>query len=294
MYIIANPFAARGRSVAVMAKIEELLKAKSIEYELVWTNSPGHATELAREAAKTHKVVVSAGGDGTMREVAIGLLGTESALAVLPCGTGNDYYKGVGMPNKKKLEEVVDVLVRGNIRMCDVGYANGWPFFNVLGCGLDMDIFEASIPLKKKFTGQFAYIASIFKVLPAFKPHRVRISLDGGPLTDYNVLVCTINQTEVFGGGMKPAPGATPDDGYFHICLLHNYYRRHIPFYLPFYIGGKHTKFKGCILQKCQTVRIETDVPLPFEIDGDRGPVADKGQPVEITIERQTLPVVVP
>ncbi|MCL2434488.1 MAG: diacylglycerol kinase family lipid kinase [Clostridia bacterium] len=294
MYIIANPFAGRGRSVTVMAKIEEHLKAKNIEYELVWTEYPGQATELAREAAKTHKIVASAGGDGTMREVGMGLLGTGAALCVLPCGTGNDYYKGVGMPDKKKLEEVVDVMARGNTRLCDVGYANGSPFFNVLGCGLDMDIFEASIPLKKKFTGQFAYIMSIFKVLPAFKPHPIRISLDDGPLTDYKIMVCTINQTEVFGGGMKPAPGAVNDDGFFNICLLHNYYRRHIPLHLPKYIVGKHTKLKGCLLQKCQTVRIESDVPLPFEIDGDRGPVADRDQPVVVTIERQKIPVVVP
>jgi len=292
MIIIANPNAGRGRCLKVAEKVEAHLKAKNIPYEMVWTTKSGEATELARQAAERDGLVVALGGDGTAREVAAGLLGTDAKLGVLAGGTGNDYYHGLDMP--KDPEAAVDVLLEGHVRMSDVGFANETPFINVSACGLDMDLYEASIPIKKVFTGIVAYILALFVAVPKFRPHVCRVAYDDQPAKYYEADLVVMCISPYFGGGMKAGPNADPTDGELDLAVIHNYYRRHILFMLPNFIKGRYDKIKKSVTVRSKKIVITSEVPLPFEVDGDIGPVCDAKNPVTVTIQHQALPVIAP
>ena len=169
MYIIANPAAGKGRGIKAAAAAAAYLTQENIPHTIVETTFPGEATLLAREAAQSgEKIVVACGGDGTMREVGVGVLGTGAALAILPGGTGNDYARGLGMDSDPV--KAVKQILQKNIRKVDVGYANGTPFFNICAAGLDMDLFEASLPIKKYISGIMAYVLALFAILPKYRP----------------------------------------------------------------------------------------------------------------------------
>nr|MDD6335323.1 diacylglycerol kinase family lipid kinase [bacterium] len=294
LYIIANPFAGRGRSKGVVEEAEKVLQARGAEYVIKWTEEPKQATQLARQALEMgYDTIVACGGDGTVNEVAAALVGTDAKLGILAGGTGNDYMKGNGIP--KDMEQSIDTLLRGNTRKCDVGVINGRTFLNVTACGINMDLVEVSIGIKKYFTGLIAYVLSVLAVLRRFRMKRVRIGLDGGEAKPYNIVVCNINNAEFFAGGMNPTPGADPTDGLFNVAIVHDCSRLKVLFMLPKYVKGKHVLMKDiCDYVTAGELVIESEEEIPFEVDGERGPVCKPDQPLHITMLPGAIRVVVP
>ena len=99
IYAICNPIAGSGRGKIIGEIIEKILNEKKLAYIIAMTEKPGHATELAREACSIHaETILAIGGDGTSLEVARGMIGRDSALGIIPAGTGNDFVKTLGVP----------------------------------------------------------------------------------------------------------------------------------------------------------------------------------------------------
>ncbi|MEO2003352.1 MAG: acylglycerol kinase family protein, partial [Candidatus Poribacteria bacterium] len=120
MTLIANPTAGKGRTRRALGQVEALLRDTGLAVTLQITERPGHATELARRAAESGAGVVAAmGGDGTVREVAAGLFGTEATLAIIPMGSGDDFARSVGVP--RTIGEAVALFGTGVVSSCDVG-----------------------------------------------------------------------------------------------------------------------------------------------------------------------------
>ena len=118
-YFIVNPTAARGKSARVGAMVKEICKDRNIDSQLVFTDKAGDATNLAAAARDQFECIVAVGGDGTINEIVNGLVGGSSKLGIIPVGSGNDFVRALGIP--QKLTSAIDMLMEMKTRsICPV------------------------------------------------------------------------------------------------------------------------------------------------------------------------------
>ena len=162
---ILNPYSGRNRRRPWLAgAIRDFISSRTMDADLRTTDAPGHATGLAREAVLAGcEQVVAVGGDGTMNEVAQALLRTPAALALVPCGSGNGLALHLGLP--LGLHDALTLVANGcgRVATLDTGAADGKPFFNAMGLGLDADVSHRFNSLVKR--GLPAYVRTAFTAL---------------------------------------------------------------------------------------------------------------------------------
>lgn len=248
--IIVNPVADRGGGERAIPAIQSLLDENRLDYDLVRTERPWHAADLAEEAAAaSYGCVVAAGGDGTANEVLNGLMRAklagkgESALGVLCVGRGNDLAYGMGIP--AGLEEGVGALARGRRRLVDVGrvagglYPEGRYFGNGVGIGFDTVVgFEAA--KMTHLSGFPLYLAAALKTLFLYyKAPLVTIECDscGEPITQPALMISIMNGRRM-GGGFMMAPNGEPDDGLFDLCIARQVSRTRVLALMPHFMRG--------------------------------------------------------
>jgi YegS/Rv2252/BmrU family lipid kinase len=241
----------------------------------------GHATELAKQAVREgHGVVAALGGDGTVREVAIGLLGSGKVMGLLPSGTGNDFARPLQIP--KDAQKAVEILLHGTDREMDAGYANDEFFINVAGFGFDVDVLDATEFFKTKpFLSASAYLWGLLRSLTRLQLRDTQIIVDGVEMRKRVLLIAAGNGTH-FGGGMHITPHAQPHDGLLDICIVHDVTRRTVLRVLPKLMQGTHieeTKFvtylkaTECTAISSPIARMETDgevvglTPVTFRLE---------------------------
>lgn len=167
MLVIVNPAAGRGKALKALPKIEAALKEMGLSHELARTEAPDHATVLAQEAAKAgYDIVACVGGDGTVSETGRGLIGTNTALALLPAGTGNDFARALGL--HRKLDLAIRTLRDGNVQAIDVGRFGQHTFLNSVGVGFDGLVTRENQKVKS-LTGILSYLVVVMKNLPTYK-----------------------------------------------------------------------------------------------------------------------------
>jgi diacylglycerol kinase (ATP) len=271
--IICNPSAGSGRGSGAMRELEETavwLEQRNLPAEICRTESPGHASALARDAAqKGFDMVIAAGGDGTVREVIQSLVGQKTALGVLPLGTVNVWARETGIP--LRLDQAREVLVGGVRRRVDVGRANDRYFLLMAGVGLDAEVARrvqdsALTQMGLKIVDS---IATTGRLAVTHKPARVTISFDQGKRHSLNALMIIIGNTRLYGGVMTFAKRAVADDGVFDVVTMESgslIYRLSVlvrAFLRQAKLGPKTSTVQ------CHTVHIESTPPLPVQLDGD-------------------------
>jgi len=270
--VILNPAAGGGRAGRMAAAIARELAARGLDAEVVQTRGPGHATALAAEAAD-HGIVVAAGGDGTVHEVANGLLSVDAAarsaaLAVLPIGTGNDFVKLLA---GTRLEHGFDCILAGATRTVDVGRVT-WAdehahFINGMGTGIDVEVVR-QIARLPRLRGAAGYLIGVLRALRVFEPIRARLSIDGVAL-DRRVMIVGIGNGVSQGGGFYITPDARPDDGRLDLCVIDEMPMTRILYTLPSVMRGRHVNRPGVSMFRFRRLDVETDEPLFFQLDGE-------------------------
>lgn len=211
---ILNPTSGRNRRrPALAADIRAFIAAHSLDATLVATDGPGHATQLACDAAFADCAqVVAVGGDGTMNEVAQALLRTPAALALVPCGSGNGLALHLGLPTSlaQALALIAHSQTTARVAAIDTGSANGYPFFNAMGLGLDADVSRRFNTLTHR--GLPAYARTAFAALRSIRTERVTVS-GSGPSESLDVLLVAVANSDQYGNHARIAPGARIDDG---------------------------------------------------------------------------------
>jgi len=284
--IIVNPISGRGHGEESIPLIEQSLKEGGLDFDLVRTERPWQAAELAQQAvADGFDVVVACGGDGTVNEVVNGLMlakvsGTGTAvMGVIGVGRGNDFAFSMGVP--ADIEESCKVLGNNHRRTIDVGHVMGdlYPdgffpegryFGNGLGVGFDAVVgFEA---LKmKRLHGFINYIVATIKtIFLYFNAPSIRITSDDGESTLSALMVSVMNGVRA-GGGFMMAPDAKADDGLFDICIVNEVSRAQMLGLVPLFISG--TQAKNEAIQTARTSKITitalNDDVLPAHVDGE-------------------------
>ena len=291
--VILNPAAGHGRSARFREEVRRAAEAQWGAVELVLTGGPGHATALARDAADGFLRVIAVGGDGTVHEVANGLLARGGraipTLGVVPVGTGNDFAK-MTYTARVAPQAAIAALAAGTTRRFDVGLAWGEYFVNSLGVGLDADVARR-VNEYKHWPGSFGYIVAALQAIVPRRALRLRIEVDGdswgAPTT-----VLEVGVGPCAGGVFYLVPDARPDDGLLDVCsigaigagfLLTKAYR---------VLGGTHTTLKEVRMARGGRVRITSeDGPLTAHLDGElRAPGSDL---LEVSLVPGALPVLV-
>jgi diacylglycerol kinase (ATP) len=217
--VIANPFAGPGRGRVPGREVVRLLEQRGMAAQLMPTQGPGHATSLARDAARAFAAVVAVGGDGTVHEVAEGLAGTDCPMGVLPSGSGNDFARGVGCVG---LEASLDIICGGRIVGCDTGRLDGRFFCNSVGL-LASGLVSLKAASLWRWLGHYRYLVASLLTLFRYRGQRVRWQVSGnGPATDLDdrFLMAEICNGPYTGGGFRFAPDATFGDGRLDACLI--------------------------------------------------------------------------
>lgn len=208
---IINPRSGRnGRHAHLADEIRGLVKERKLDADVVLTTGPGHATALAQEAASNQFDRVAAiGGDGTMNEVARALVGTSTALALVPRGSGNGLARHLRIPLHPRRAALLAASSAASIVPMDSGVADGKPFFNAMGCGFDADISRRFSELPHRGALSYAqaswgaFLARSPQTFTVRTPHRAE---------KIEALMVTVANSEQYGNGARIAPGARVDD----------------------------------------------------------------------------------
>lgn len=254
------------------------------------TKSAGHATELAREAAAAGTdVVVAIGGDGTINETARGLVGTKTALAVVPRGSGNGFARELGMP--LEFEEAVMRLQRGTISPCDIGRANGELFLNVAGVGLEAQIaWEFMEHGKNGARGKWPYFKLGAKTVFSYKPPVFDMIVDGKKTSAAPLTLVFANGRQ-YGSNFKIAPRANLGDGLLDMVAVKNAPKWKLALALPGFFTDGWRPFGITATHPVKNVTLTREGNFPYHIDGEPRQASGK---LEITVETHALNVLYP
>lgn len=241
--VIVNPVAGSGLAQTIGKKLETLLAQQGIPFDMQLTQYAGHATELARNAAAAGATtVLSVGGDGTLNETAAGLVGTQTALGIIPAGTGNDFIKVLGTP--KKWEDALAYVLTNPAKPLDTGLINDQFYINVCGAGFDVMVLEYANRAKKHVRGIWPYLIGVFAAIRAFKPFDMQVDIGDDIKLRGKYMICSIANGSTIGGGIPIMPLAQVDDGLLDILVVDTVPSWKIPFYLPALLGGTLLKTK--------------------------------------------------
>jgi diacylglycerol kinase (ATP) len=265
--VIVNPIAGSGYADIVGKKVDALLSARNIEHTVKYTESAGHATELAREASmRGTATVLSVGGDGTLNETAAGLLGTHTALGVIPAGTGNDFAKAIGTPGK--WEDALEYVLTHPAKPLDTGVINGSFFINVCGAGFDVMVLDYALTAKKHMRGIWPYLYGVIAAIKAFKPFDMLVEIGDELKLKGKYMLCTIANGRYIGGGIPIMPAADVNDGLLDVMVVDSLPSWRIPFYLPALMGG--TLMKKKIAHHYRVARCALASPgMRLNLDGE-------------------------
>jgi diacylglycerol kinase (ATP) len=216
---IINPVAGGGRGRRAQAAIRESLGPRAIDdVEFAFTERPGHAVELARDgAASGFDPVVAVGGDGTVHEVANGLLrfaGAIPRLAVVPIGTGNDFARSVGIPSDTRAAAAVAGEETGTARTVDVGRCGDRYFVVLAATGFAARVAKAvnAAPSWSK-VGALPFVFHTLREVVTNRNVELTITLDGTDTIRQPTFMVYVSNCRYSGGGMQLSPEAQPDDG---------------------------------------------------------------------------------
>jgi len=293
---IVNAGSGNGRGAAVWRAVERELSSRRVEYDVYRTEAAGHATALALRMTREREYdsITAIGGDGTVNEVAEGLLGSGVALGAIGAGSGNDFVRSMGMPTEPR--EAVEALIRGHRRRIDVGRAGGRAFVNSFGAGFDGEVARVSNGSRWKRwmnrigLGAVSYGAIVVGVLGTYRPARVEVTLDGARREFKDVWLVVAANLPSFGGGMQICPGASATDGVLNVCVVHGLGRLRLLRYFPLIYRGKHVSLPYVTMLQGERLSLKSDRALTCHVDGET--VEPFG--AELRLLPHALPVVVP
>lgn len=266
---IVNPKAGKGKAIQLIPEIKNAFKNSSEEFIIELTEKEGHATELVKNYVnKENYRVYAVGGDGTLNEVLNGMANTESCLGVIPSGSGNDFIKSIC---KEKLsKDIVKSTINGKLKMIDLAKVDDRYFINISSVGIDAEVVDNAKALKKYpfISGKLAYILSAIITIFKYKYKSMELIIDDKKLTLKNTLIAFANG-KYYGGGMKVAPEADVEDGFFDICAISKLSRIKMLALFPKLIKGVHSQVKEVSFYKGKKVIMSSEQEIIINVDGE-------------------------
>ncbi len=272
---LVNPTSGRGRTLALLPQLKELLGQFRLEGELWQTKAPGQAADLAcRAAVEGYDRLVAVGGDGTLHEIVNGLLaaglGQRLILGIIPSGSGNDFAYALGI--SPDLAVACALLQNGAERRVDAGRVTvdgvGRFFMNNVGMGLDAETTIKSAGIRW-LRGHSLYLWSALQTIAYGQwPYDLQFSLDGVSYLQPVTLLTVSNGTRV-GGGFRLTPTARLDDGLLDVCYAGGLSRWTLLGLLPRAVAGSHLDHPAVRLARVEGLEIRSEAGIPAYVDGE-------------------------
>lgn len=270
--LICNPIAGRGRAAQLLPQIRNKLHSLGIGSDAVFTQNPGDGIRLASEARQAgFSLVIAIGGDGTINEVANGLLlaahdQVAGPLGIIPVGTGNDFFKMLS--EQGDWQSACERIAQEKYRRIDVARVNDRYFINNVGIGFDAQVGIDAQKIRW-LRGQAVYLAALaYNMLYTYRTPRVQLHLDGR-LFDQPITLCTIGNGRCSGGSFWLTPHAQIDDGLLDVCLVDGLSKARMLGLVPRVMAGTHIHDRAVKVIHAQQVTITSDDPLPVHADGE-------------------------
>lgn len=278
MLFIVNPISGWYRKNIIISHLQKK------GYKVVLTEYGGHAEKLAREA--TEKVIVAVGGDGTVNEVARGIVGTDKVLGIIPCGSGDGLalHLGISRYYRRALKTIEDC----RITAIDSATINGKPFFSVCGVGFDAVVSERFAKSGKR--GIISYIEQGLKTWMEYAPEKYLIDIDGNSWENDAALI-TIGNSSQWGNNAKIAPLADIGDGLLDVTIVDMFGVEDIPSLSYLLMTGQLNENQKVHCYRGKKITISRKVIGPVHADGDW---FNAGTTLEIRILPESLNVIVP
>ena len=288
--LILNPAAGRPKADGWDERIQRGFHKNGIPCDMILTAKPGDAFALARQAAE-HRfdLVVAGGGDGTVNEVANGLIGSETALGIVPLGTVNVLARELLIP--LRVPQAIRTIADGTRARIDVGCANGRHFTLMAGFGFDAEVVANVLQPMKDWIGSSAYILKGLEKLATCRATDVTLEMSEETYTTKAFMVIVANAS-TYAYNLKIVPLAMPDDGLLDVCIFERPITDRIGFIgqVADIFMNRHIYHKAVRYFRTTRVVVRSTPEIQAQLDGD--PFGST--PVEITITPQCLPVIVP
>ncbi len=266
-------------------ELRDLLGRHGLGGEVHATASAGEARELAAHAARDgYDLVIAAGGDGTIGLVAGELLGSPTALGMLPLGSVMNIARSLGVPRER--EAAAEVIRDGEVRAIDVGQARARPFYEAGSVGMNAAMFREAQRFDR---GDWLSIVRTLWVALRYRPARMEIRLDDRVVRT-RALMVTVAYGPYTGMAMTVAPDAQLDDGRFDVVVFRRFSKLRLFRHLAAIAFGRRRPTPEVATYRSRTVRVTSRRPLPCRADAhDLGTT-----PVQFSVRPGALRVVLP
>ena len=284
---VYNPISGSHRLIPVMPIIERFVNTDLYDFSIVSTKYRGHATEIAQEyAAKQYDAVIAVGGDGTVNEVGRGLIGTGTALGIIPCGSGNGLARHLAISlDPFKAVKWLDKSIFTDI---DYGMIEDHPFFCTCGVGFDAKVTDAFS--KAGTRGLITYMESILKEIATYHNETYKLSFDNSSET-FEAFFITCANADQWGNNAFIAPSASLQDGMLDVIAAHPFSVVDAPL-IAFQLFNKLIeKNPNVSVRKCQELTITRQSEGPAHYDGE--PIL-LGKEIHIKLIKGGLKVLIP
>jgi YegS/Rv2252/BmrU family lipid kinase len=297
--VIVNPTSGRGFAEKMVPHIEELMRSYKLDFDLVRTEKPWHAADIAERASREKKydMIVTASGDGTANEVINGLMRARAAgfnhtaMSILPVGTGNDAVYGLGLSTD--LNNAVKALAADQRHKVDIGlvhggeYPNGRYFINGVGIGFDAAVGFVAVEVRWA-RGVLAYLIAVLQtVFLYYKAPTVEITYNGATITQPSLMISIMNGKRM-GGGFYMAPKGDPSDGHFDLCIASEAGRMRIFGLVPYFLKGTQEGQPEIKIDHTDKIHIKAiKGVLPAHCDGET--LCREGQELYVELIPQAL-----
>ncbi len=255
--MLVNPVAGARQALAVGRLAVAGLRRAGVQADLLAAADAAGAARSAGEAvAAGVDAVLVCGGDGMVHLALQALAGSAVTLGVLPCGTGNDFARSVGIP-LRSLPAALEVVLAGVRRTVDLGRAGDRWFGAVLASGFDSKVNDRSNRMRWP-SGRLRYDLAMVAELASFRPLRYRIGLDREQL-ELDAMLVAVGNGPSYGGGMQICPGASQADGLLDVTVISRMSRSTLVRLFPSVYSGRHVQHRQVLTFRSSRVEIDAD-----------------------------------
>jgi diacylglycerol kinase (ATP) len=287
---IVNPKSGATSSKLMGRQFEQYLVGKGYKVKVNLTTSLANACEVATDAAVDYHcaMVVVVGGDGTVREVAHGLEGSDKKLLIVPCGTENLLANELGFD--EKLKTIIKTFEAGFVRPLDLGSVNGKCFTSIAGFGFDGQVVRRVSEQRQGHIDYFDYFWPLWRTFWDYKFDTMKVKVDGEEIFQGRGLVFVGNISR-YAVGLQILHYADFSDGLLDVCIYKCASRVHLTKHALMTVLKQHADSRDVIYRQGKEISVSSNsIDIDTEIDGDPGPAL----PVQIKVIPQAVNCIVP
>lgn len=267
--------------------IAEILDHEQFTYSVTYSQSPGHALVLSKEAVQSGiDIIASVGGDGTANQVINGIIGSNSVFALIPAGSGNGLARFMNIP--LVLEKSIDLINRQSVKLIDTISINDNQFVSIAGVGFDALVARKFAKAERR--GFFSYFHIALQSYPGYRPRKYRMVIDGVKVNRKALFVSFANSNQ-FGYNTIIAPDASIDDGLMDVCIVKKVPVITAPYILGLLWRNKLVNSGYLEVIKAKEVVLKRNRNKTINLDGE--PVK-LGKDLVIKVNHKSLKMIVP